>query len=546
MRKSLAILLMVLSAAMAYAQSKTLKGSITDEQGNPVIGVTVSVKNKPNLQVLSNEQGIYEIKVTDPSNDILVFTHIGFKTQEIKANNRTTLDVRLENSQKQLEDVVVVSALGFNRKQKSLTYASQTIDPRSLTEARDVNFLNALSGKVAGLQVTGTGQPGGSVRITLRGDNSLSGTNQPLIVVDGVPIENGPGDAGNLDYGNPAANINPDDIESITVLKGPNGAALYGAKAANGAILITLKKGKPGGDGTLGIDVNQNLQFYKITAFPEYQNVYGEGSNMRLAGGNVYSVNKANGRVNMGTSNQSWGAPMLGQPYNTYAGIPIPGGYAQQPNNVKDLYQSSFTNSTNISVSRSDANSAFRLSYGYTKGNDVIDNLNIFKRHNLSLTASRNLGSKIKIETRLAYTNWDTKNRMFKNLDASNPLALYVYMARSTRLDGFLPYQDGNGNSFATGQVNNTENPYWAIYANSNRDTRYALNGGITANVDITSSLKFRGKIVGDLATTENYVYRELGGKITPLGFYSNDLRRQNNWYYEGVFMFNRTLLHSN
>lgn len=540
--KKLLLLLVAFSATIAYAQSPAVKGSVTDEKGTPLAGVTVGVRNKPSFQTLTDEKGSFNVRITDPAHDVLLFSSIGFTSLEVNVNNRASLSVTLIASQSKLEDVVVVSALGIRRTQKSLTYGSQNLDPKTLTEARDVNFLNALSGKIAGLQVTGTGQPGGSVRITLRGDNSLSGNNQPLIVVDGVPIENNPGDAGNLDYGNAAANINPDDIESITVLKGPNGAALYGSKAANGAILITLKKGKTGGDGTLGIDVNQNVQFYKITQFPEYQNVYGEGSNMRLAGGNVNNVNQANGGVNMGTSNQSWGAPMLGQPYNTYGGVPIPGGYAPQSNNVRDLYQSSYTNTSNISISKADQNSAFRLSYGFTKGNDVIDNLNLIKKHNLSLTASRNFGSILKIDTRMAYTYWDTRNRMLKNLDAANPLATYVYMARSTRLDGFQPYKDANGNSIATGQVNNTENPYWSIYANSNEDTRSALNGAITATVNLAPALKLRGQIAGDLATTENYVYRELGGKNTPLGSYSNDLRRQNNWYYEGILLYNKKL----
>jgi TonB-linked SusC/RagA family outer membrane protein len=545
MRKSFFLLFMVLITAMTYAQTRTLKGTLTDEKGAPLVGATVSVKGKPTLKTLSDARGVYQITVTDPANDVLIFSHVGFMTQETKVNNQTVVDVQLKISVSQMEDIVVVSALGINRKQKSLTYASQTIDPKTLTEARDVNFLNALSGKVAGLQVTGTGQPGGSVRLTLRGDNSLSGTNQPLIVVDGVPIENAPGDNGNLDYGNAAANINPDDIESITVLKGPNGAALYGAKAANGAILITLKKGKPGGDGTLGIDVNQNLQVYKITEFPAYQNVYGEGSNMRVAGGNVNNVNQANGGVNMGTNNQSWGAPMLGQPYNTYGGKPIPGGYLPQSNNVKDLYHSSITNTSNISISKSDPNSAFRVSYGFTKGNDVIDNINLIKKHTLSLSATRNLGKLIKIETRLNYTNWNTKNRMVKNLDAANPLATYVYMGRSTRLDGFLPYADVNGNSIATGQVNNTENPYWSIYADANEDTRSALNGAVVATVNITPALKLRGQVVADMATTENYVYKELGSKTTPLGSYSNALARQNNMFYEVLATYTKTLLPS-
>lgn len=539
--KKLLLLMMAFSVAIAHAQTKTVQGKVTDDKDRPLAGVTVAAKNNPASQTLTGESGTFELRI--PNNETtLVFSHVGYENLEIKAT-ASNLAVRLVFSAKNLDDVIVISALGVNRKQKSLTYASQTISPATLTEARDVNFLNGLSGKVAGLQVIGSGQPGGSVRLTLRGNNSISGNNQPLIVVDGVPIENNPGDAGNIDYGNAAANINPDDIETITVLEGPNGAALYGSKASNGAILITLKKAKPGGDGKLGIDINQNIQTFKITQFPAYQNVYGEGSSMRLAGNNVNNVNKANGGVNMGTSNQSWGAPMLGQPYNSYAGVPLADGYVPQPDNVRDFYQSPYTNTSNISLGKADANGAFRLSYGLVKGNDVIDNLNLITKHNATLTASRNIGSRIKIDTRLAYTNYRTKNRMAKNLDVSNPLATYVYMARSTPLSGFMPYKDIFGNAVNTGSVNDTENPYWSIYANSNEDTRSAINGGITATVNLTSALRFRGQVVGDLATLDNYMYKELGGRKTPNGFYSNDLRRQNNWYYEGILMYNKPLL---
>lgn len=543
MSKLFMLFFMVLTVTVSNAQSKTIKGVLTDEKGIPVVGASVSVKGKPNLGTVSNEQGAYQISITDPAKDILVFSHVEFATEEIPVNNQTVINLKFKDSQgQQMGDVVVVSALGVTRKQKSLTYASQNIDPKSITEARDVSFLNALQGKVAGLQITGTGQPGGSVRITLRGDNSLSSSNQPLIVIDGVPIENSPGEVGNIDYGNAAANINPDDIESITVLKGPNGAALYGAKAANGAILITMKKGKPGGNGSLGIEVNQNLQLYKVTAFPEYQNVYGEGSAFRLSGGNVNNINRANGGVNMGTSNQSWGAPMLGQPYNTYGGVPIAGGYLPQTNNVTGLYQTAFTNTSNVAVSKSDANGGFRMSYGFTKGNDVIDNLNLMNKHNISLSATRNLSKLIKIESRLNYTNWNTKNRMIKNLDPTNPLATYVYMGRSTRLDGFLPYRNAEGNSIATGQVNNTENPYWSIYANSNEDTRSAMNGAIVATINLSPALKVRGQVVADLATTENYIYREKGSRLTPLGYYSNSLTRQNNMFYEVMATYSKQL----
>jgi TonB-linked SusC/RagA family outer membrane protein len=537
------LLFMVLTASISNAQSKTIKGVLTDEKGIPVVGASISVKGNPNVGTFSNEKGSYQINVPDAAKDTLVFSHIEYSTQEIAVNSNTVINLKMKVSQaKLLDGEVVVTALGVTRKQKSLTYSSQNIDPKSITEARDVSFLNTLQGKVAGLQITNTGQPGGSVRITLRGDNSLSASNQPLIVVDGVPIENAPGEVGNIDYGNAAANINPDDIESITVLKGPNGAALYGAKAANGAILITLKKGKPGGDGSLGIEVNQNLQLYRVTKFPEYQNVYGEGSSFRLSGNNVNNINRDNGGVNMGTSSQSWGAPMLGQPYNSFGGMPIKEGYAPQPNNVSDLYQTGLTSTTNLAISRSDANGAFRLSYGYVNGNDVIDNINLIKKHNVTLSATRNLAKVAKIEARVNYTNWNTRNRMIKNLDPSNPLAAYVYMGRSVRLDGFLPYRDADGNSIATGQVNSTENPYWSIYANSNEDTRSATNGAIVATVNVATGLKLRGQVVADFATTDSYIYKEKGSRLTPLGSYSNSLTRQNNMFYEVMATYAKQL----
>ena len=542
MSKLMMLVLMLCTSAQIYAQTKQVKGTIVDAEGVPLVGAVISVKANPSNKVLSKANGLYQINVLDVEKGVLVFSFVGFTTQEILIAKRSEINVKLIPSQEKLADVVVVAALGVTQKQRAVTYASQTVDPTTLTEARDLNFLNGLTGKVAGLQVTGTGQPGSSVRLTLRGDNSFSGNNQPLMVIDGVPVENPIGTAGNLDYGNPISNINPDDIESITVLKGPNGAALYGAKAANGAILITLKKGKPGGDGTLGIDFNQSVQGYKVTAFPDYQNVYGEGTGMRLAQNNGNTINKNNGAVNMGSFNQSWGAPMLGQPYNSFSGVPIPEGYVPQSANVSDLYQTGLTTSSNLSISKSDANSAFRLSYGFTNGNDVVPNVNLVKKHNLSIAATRNVGKILKVESRVNYTHWNTKNRMVKNLDPGNPLATYVYMGRSTRLDAFLPYRDEFGNSPVTNQVNNTENPYWSIYANSNEDTRSAINGAVVATVNIATGLKLRNQIVADMSTVDNYVHKELGGRLVPLGSYSNLLSRQNNMFYESLAMYTKRL----
>ncbi len=208
---------MLCTSAQIYAQTKPIKGTIVDAEGMPLVGAVISVKANPSNKVLSKANGLYQINVLDVEKGVLVFSFVGFTTQEILIAKRSEINVKLSPNQEKLADVVVVAALGVTQKQRAVTYASQTVDPTTLTEARDLNFLNGLTGKVAGLQVTGTGQPGSSVRLTLRGDNSFSGNNQPLMVIDGVPVENPVGTAGNLDYGNPISNINPDDIESITV-----------------------------------------------------------------------------------------------------------------------------------------------------------------------------------------------------------------------------------------------------------------------------------------------------------------------------------------
>lgn len=536
------------TAVAAFSQTAPVKGKVTDENGKPLSNVVVSVKNGK-IMAITKDDGSYALNARS-KNDTLIITFTGYSKAEIGLNGRSVVDVSLTPSSTNLQDVIVVSAMGVNKTAASVTYASQTINPDNLTEARDVNFLNTLNGKVAGLQVTGTGQPGGSARLTLRGDNSLTGNNQPLFVVDGVPIANSQGDGGKgaengsgfLDYGNGAADINPDDIESITVLKGPNAAALYGSKASNGAILITTKKGKPGGDNTLGLSLNQNVMFYTITQFPEYQNVYGEGANARLVTNPATLIVPGTGAVNMGSSAQSWGMPMLGQPINNFAGQPIPGGYVPQPNNVRDLYQNSATSTTNASIGKSDAISAFRVSYTFTKGNDAIDNINLKKKHNLNLTGSRKFGKRVTIDARLAYTYDDTKNRMTKNLDPGNPLASYVYLTRSTPISAFTPYKDANGNSIALGQITDTENPYWSIYANSNEDAHSRIIGGVTATVELAKDLRFRGQVVTDMNYGDLYVYKELGSKKTPLGSYNNQMQRDQNWYYEGILTYNKKL----
>ncbi|BDW79516.1 hypothetical protein BFINE_53110 [Bacteroides finegoldii DSM 17565] len=236
--KSLIFILMLFSVSVIQAQNRTLKGTVTDAQGEPIIGANVVIVGGTK-GVITDLDGKYSIQIPE-SGAVLKFSYIGFKTKSFNvAKGKNVLNVTLEEDAVMLEQTVV-TAMDLRRDEKSLSTAFQKMDVANMTETRDAGFVNMLQGKVAGLQVISNGAAG-SATVRIRGANSISGNNQPLYVIDGVPIINNVLD-GEIDYGNPANNINPDDIENIVVLKGANASALYGSDAANGAILITTKK----------------------------------------------------------------------------------------------------------------------------------------------------------------------------------------------------------------------------------------------------------------------------------------------------------------
>ena len=548
MRHCLSLLIVILTICTAYGQRIPVKGSVTDEAGKPLAGVSILQKGTKQFAV-AKDDGSFTLTVTDPKSAVLVLTYTGYISKEVPLNGASDVTISLLPNKDNLNEVTVVSALGLTRKAKSVGYSQQSVDVGRLTETRDVNITNMLAGKVAGLQVTTTGQPTGSTRVIIRGENSITGNNQPLWVVDGVPIANNMGDVNNagnsrgdnLDYGNGAMDLNPDDIESIEVLKGPNAAALYGSKAANGAILVTTKKAKQTGDKTLGLSVSQNMTFTSVLEYPEYQNVYGEGGSFRMASNTT--VTGATGAINMGTGSRSWGGPMLGQPYNTFGGVPIPTGYVPQPDNIRNLYKTGTTSITNVAVSKADANGSFRLSYTRTGANDILEKQNLRTKNNFSLTASRKLGSRVTVDTRILYTSDNVKNRTLRNMDANSPMQAYIYMVRSMDNRYMAPWKDDNGNAFNLGSQGDAyENPYWAIYENANEDKSQRLIGGVTTTIDITKYLKFRAQISGDIAFRNGYVYRELGGRITKNGFYSHFNQKDETWNTEGLFIYNQKL----
>ncbi|HEX8676627.1 MAG TPA: TonB-dependent receptor plug domain-containing protein, partial [Segetibacter sp.] len=264
---------------------QTVSGVVSDANNQPLSGVTVQVKNTQRATV-TNDQGRFRINAA--GNDVLVFSSVGFTKQELPVSGKNSLTINLAGGARRLDEVVV-TALGIRRAAKSLGYATSNVDTKQLTQARTTNVGNSLVGKVAGLNVSPppTG-PGGSSKIRIRGQSSLGGNNSPLIIVNGVPINNSAGGAANAsgegftgeaksDNGDGLQSINPDDIESMTVLKGAAAAALYGFRAKDGAIIITTKSGR--GQAGLGIEINSIFQADRAIDYTDFQYEYGQGEN---------------------------------------------------------------------------------------------------------------------------------------------------------------------------------------------------------------------------------------------------------------------------
>lgn len=306
MNKKLLILLGILTSyVVSYAQI-TVKGKVTDGSNVGIPGVSVLVKGST-IGSSTTGAGTYSITVAS-NNATLIFKSIGFVTREVVVGERTRVDVQLLSDAKDLSDVVV-TALGIKRSEKSIGYATQKIDGGALTMTKETNVIGSLAGKVAGVQVTGSSGAnlGGTQKIKIRSVNSLTGGGSPLIVIDGTPItqNNFSGSENGVDYGNTSQDVNPDDIESISVLKGPAASALYGIRGQYGVLLITTKKGGKG--AKMQIDVSSAYTIDKIGNFLPLQNIYGVGNSQGFS-------KLTNGQNYVNGNDESWGPKMDGTP----------------------------------------------------------------------------------------------------------------------------------------------------------------------------------------------------------------------------------------
>ncbi|WP_157504387.1 SusC/RagA family TonB-linked outer membrane protein [Dyadobacter beijingensis] len=522
-RSRILLLVMCLLAIAAlfgrtYAQqTKKITGKVVDSKNAPVPGASIVAKQST-MGAIADKDGDFSISVPDNAT-VLVISYIGMKTLEVGIGNRTSLGtITLAEESVGLQEVVV-TALGIERAAKTLTYATQKIGSEQINEVRDANFTNTLSGKVAGLTVTPSASgPGSATRIILRGNRSIQGTNNALIVVDGVPIDNSTvsgqvrNDSGDDNRGTSGsdgvANINPDDIESISILKGAAGAALYGSRAANGVMMITTKKGKSGG---LSVNVNSGVSFEKALTTPALQNEYSQGA------GGIYSA--------LGTG--SWGAKITGQSVTDWAGKNVP--LQAYPHNISDFYRTAVSTNNAIGISGGTDRMTTYLSYANNNANGIVPTNNLM-RHTFNGRMGIDLTKRLSVDAKVTYTLQKVKNRPGVGGDGF-VVANLAHIPRSVNLEDLKDYKTVSSTGIETQRYwTNPDpvymNPYWTIYNTRHVENRSRVTGLLAVKYKLTDWLNIQGRVSSDVYNdfnTHAYANNTANYARLPGGYYAEE-----------------------
>lgn len=502
-------------------QTGTIVGTVTDSTTEgPLPGVNVIVVDTEQGGT-TDGQGNYRISNVEVGTHTLRASFVGFTTKtrgvEVEAGETTTVNFTLVPSEVELQEMVV-TALGVEREERSLSYSTQEMGTAEVAEAQELNLANSMAGRISGMRVNqaATGV-GGATRVIIRGNRSISGSSQPLWVIDGVPTRGGP------------SNLNPNDIEDINVLKGPSAAALYGSEAQNGAIVVTTKSGQ---EGELQLSFSQNVQARDPLLLTDYQNQYGQGSNGQ------YSA----------SSEISWGPRMNGQTVDHWSQDPEDAdrqySYNPQPNNVSDFFQMGYNSSTNLAASFGTESTQARFSYGFTTSEGIIPE-NALERHNVTARFSSEVSEKLSFNGKVQYSNQTIDNQLQTGERPQNPLRQILRMPRNIRTEDAKEFEyftdEGlrlqnywNPGSTASG------NPYWVINRNLNSNVveRVIALTSLTYNFTDALSLMVRGSYDGSNNRSETKWYVDTYN-IADNGQYS--LSRNNSWEGNGEFLLQYT-----
>lgn len=526
-------------AFQSKAQTLTVSGKIIDAVSSKAIeGATI---DNGSQKVLSAANGSYTIKAEKGAK--ITVTYVGYQTYTVSVNG-ASLDIKLVASTDNLEDVVV-TALGVKKEKKKLGYASQELKGDNLTVARESNIASQLAGKVAGVTVVGGNSGiGGSARVTIRGERSVDlNKNQPLYVIDGVPISNsivGANGRGNMevDFGNGAGFVNPDDIESINVLKGPAASALYGSRAANGVIVIKTKSGK--NSKGLGIELNTNITFETALKLPEFQNKYGQGNGN---GGPFEFKNGAGGGITDGVD-EGWGPAFTGQSYPQFNSprtlngqrIPFLGGDLNAPvgsiitptpwlpdiDGVANFFETGRTVTNNVAIVGGNTEGDFRLSYTNLDQTGIVPNTDL-KRNTVSFSGGYNLTDKFTARAFVSYIKSNSGNRPSISYGTENIMYLFTsWFPRSVKIDDMKRmWQPGlDGLKQFGWNYNYHDNPYLTVYENTNGQELDKIIGNVTLKYEFTKWLNLQLRSATDYSSEIRAYKRGFSTQRFPFGQY--------------------------
>ena len=514
-----------------------VSGQITNADGNILSGVSVTVKGSA-TGTSTDGEGKFRINTAD--NDTLVFTFVGYETQEIGVNNRSTINVKLEPSTTKLSDVVV-TAFGISKERKGLVYSVSTVKGSEFTEARETNVASALTGKIAGVDATQVSSgPGGSSRVVIRGSGSFNSNQQPLYVINGLPINsgnNGPLTSStglNIDRGDAISSINPDDIESITVLKSGAAAALYGSQAANGVILITTKSGRV--QQGIGVEVNSNMVYGTPSTYPNFQTEYGSGND---------GVKPATQAAALSAGRLSYGAKVDGTPVIQFDGVARPYSIVGVKNNINNFYRPSrdFVNTIALFGGTNAFN--FRLSASYLKSNAQTPN-STFERKTSNLSLRSNLGKNnlITLESTVQYNIENGRNRPGVGYAELNSSWATYLLGNTVDIRSLAPgYDPATGNEIQWNPVPAAPNPYFVVNRTGNSDDEQRFIGSGSARINILKNLFLKGSIAHDFSYVSLMDFVPMGTAFTPKGYMNTGQRHDTRTNMNLILNYNTGFL---
>lgn len=522
-RIHLFLLALAIGVIQGAAQVTTVRGIVTtEEDGEPVIGASVIVKGT-SLGTVTDVNGRFELSGLPPSATRLLISYISLMAKEVAIAPQVSVTLK---SDTHLLDEVVVTALGISREKKALGYTAQEVKQNALVQGKDNNLLNSLSGKIAGVRITNTQGDVGSSRIVIRGETSIAGENQPLFIVDGIPVDNSQLNtrSSGRDFKNAIADLNPEDIKTLTVLKGPNAAALYGARAAHGAIVITTKGGDKRQKG-IGITLHSSTQVSFVATLPEFQNLFGQG-----AGGRFSYVDGKGAGVNDGVD-ESWGPrldiglliPQFDSPLDA-DGNRVATPWVSHPNNVRDYFRMGISTNSGISVARGDDKYQFRVGYNYEKQVSIVPDAGTNKT-NISLNTDYHLAKWIVVGATANYIVYTAPSLpgsatpSGSNVRSNSPMLQFLWFGRQVDTNSLKADYTRNWNS------SYYDNPFWSASYNTQSQERHRLIGDLHAEFRLTDGLNVRFRTSTDWYNDRRKSKVKWGsaGAGSPYGSYAED-----------------------